>query len=546
VLARQSPDADQRMGIGSIAIGFLAWQGDEKAACALIDELAPTQQSDVQTTLARLTYDIWLATLRWIRGESERCFTLLEEARTRYRQAGLGYFDYLISFHLALGALSTGNTAMAGTAIRDAFTSLQPFHLFLLQLNSALKAMQLALAGHHAAALAMAIKLAPTGDLTQAPSMAAMERTFLTASFLETGALDEATSCAQQALELASRLPSDRWQFEAHMLLAGIGLERADERSTLDNLRQALTLAEARDFRGGVSLFQSTRTAKLLAVALRHGIEAPYVKRLIRHRKLSAPGGSDSAELWPVRLRVRTLGGFAISIDDEPLAGLQPATRKPLEVLKALIGFGPTDVSLASFGATLWPELDGAAAHNACHVAIHRLRKILGDDSAIRINQGMVALSGGDAWVDVDVFRQLVSRIRASLNTSVSPPELARLVEQLLAAYPGHFLPGEERSWAIGVREQLRARFLHLAMDLSAALERGGAAESAIALNRHCIELDPLAENFHRGLMHGLIGLGRKAEALEAFKHCRTLLMAGLGVEPSKETYALQARIRQL
>jgi len=43
-----------------------------------------------------------------------------------------------------------------------------------------------------------------------------------------------------------------------------------------------------------------------------------------------------------------------------------------------------------------------------------------------------------------------------------------------------------------------------------------------------------------------LIGLGRKAEALEAFKHCRTLLMAGLGVEPSKETYALQARIRQL
>ena len=51
------------------------------------------------------------------------------------------------------------------------------------------------------------------------------------------------------------------------------------------------------------------------------------------------------------------------------------------------------------------------------------------------------------------------------------------------------------------MREQLRARFVHLALDLSAALERAEAAEAAIALNRHCIELDPLTESFHRGLI---------------------------------------------
>jgi DNA-binding SARP family transcriptional activator len=96
------------------------------------------------------------------------------------------------------------------------------------------------------------------------------------------------------------------------------------------------------------------------------------------------------------------------------------------------------------------------------------------------------------------------------------------------------------------VREQLRARFVHLAIELSAALVRAGAVEAALALNQRGIELDPLAEAFHRGLMRGLIALKRKAEALEAFRHCRAILLAGLRVEPSAETYALHAQIREL
>jgi len=82
-------------------------------------------------------------------------------------------------------------------------------------------------------------------------------------------------------------------------------------------------------------------------------------------------------------------------------------------------------------------------------------------------------------------------------------------------------------------------------LSLSVALERADALEASIALNRRGIELDPLAESFHRGLMRTLIALGRKAEALEAFRHCRAALLAGLRVEPSAETYALQASIRQ-
>jgi LuxR family transcriptional regulator, maltose regulon positive regulatory protein len=98
----------------------------------------------------------------------------------------------------------------------------------------------------------------------------------------------------------------------------------------------------------------------------------------------------------------------------------------------------------------------------------------------------------------------------------------------------------------VGVREHLRSRFVHLVMDLSTALERVGAPDAAIALNRHGIELDPLAEPLHRGVIRSLISLERKAEALEAFRHCRATLLAGLRVEPSAETFRLHARIQQM
>jgi hypothetical protein len=270
-----------------------------------------------------------------------------------------------------------------------------------------------------------------------------MVHSFLTVALLEDGAYEDAERCAMAAIEYAGRLPSDRWLFEANMLLAGVELERGAESTVLGRLRTALGLASHRNFRGGVSLWQPSRTARLLALALHHGIETDYVRRLIRHRKIAAPPRVGA--LWPVRLRVVTLGRFAVWIEDQALKSTQ-AARKPLEVLKALIGLGTADMSLASLGAAVWPELDGAAAHNACHVAIHRLRKILGEETAIRIDHGMVGLNWADAWADVEAFRRLANHIRAGSAGSLrSRLEIEGFVAELLEAYPGHFLPGEER-----------------------------------------------------------------------------------------------------
>ena len=142
----------------------------------------------------------------------------------------------------------------------------------------------------------------------------------------------------------------------------------------------------------------------------------------------------------------------------------------------------------------------------------------------------------------MQAFRELAPRLRASLAAGVhSALEAERFARDLMVAYPAHFLPAEDRAWAVTTRERLRSRFVQLATELSAALERAGSFQVAIDLNRHAIELDPLVEPFHRALMRALIALSEKSAALEAFRRCRELLATNLHVEPASETSELYA-----
>jgi ATP/maltotriose-dependent transcriptional regulator MalT/DNA-binding SARP family transcriptional activator len=544
VLAPTLSDSGPRYGLGALAIGPLVWQGDEAAAWILIRQLQ-LPADNAATSLGIIAFEIWHGVLLWIGSNHRRSFEVLSAARERGRNSGLTILDWNCTSLLVLCCLSAGEVARADQLLQEAIASLSAAQINALQLSKAVQALVHGLMGRATAAAALARETLDDRRLIQAPSSAALERTLLAAALLEAGALEETCRCAAEARELASLLPSDRWRFDAQMLWAAAELARGDESAALDLLRRALAVAARRDFGGGVSLFNAARATRLLGLALRHGIETTYVQRLIRQRRLATPPEIDLALLWPVRLRIRALGGFSITLDGQPLQRAQRLARKPLEVLQALIGLGPSEVTLQALGAALWPELDGDGAHNACHVALHRLRRVLGDDEVIRVEHGLVVLDASDTWIDVESFRQLIGRLRAAMASPISSRALAeRWTAELVSSYPGHFLPAEQRAWAAGVREQLRSRFVRATTALSATLERLGAMEAAVELYRHAIDLDPHSESFHRGLMRAHLAMGHKADALEAFERCRRQLAAGLSVEPSPETLWLHRHIR--
>lgn len=422
VLAPTLADPEQRCSLGAMAIGPLIWGGDEAAARALIEQLQPARADEGPPSVGVIAFDIWRGNLLWMSNDPARSFEVLNAARERGRRAGLTILDWNCTAMLVLCSLSAGDVAHADQLVQEAIASLTASQTIMLRVSKALQALVHALSGR-AGAAALAREVLADGAVSLAPTFAALERNMLASALLEAGDLDAACRCAAEARELAARMPSDRWVFDAEMLWAAAELARGAEGEALDHLRAGLRIAAGRDYRGGLSLFNPLRGARLLALALRHGIESAYVLQLIRRRRLPMPAEADIAPLWPVRLRLRTLGGFEIRIDDQPLRRMGRTARKPLEVLQALVGFGPAEVGLQTLGTALWPELDGDGAHNACHVAIYRLRKLLGADEAVRVTHGM-------AWPpSIRSTRGSISMASASSQSASAPhcrPAFAR------------------------------------------------------------------------------------------------------------------------
>jgi DNA-binding SARP family transcriptional activator len=147
-----------------------------------------------------------------------------------------------------------------------------------------------------------------------------------------------------------------------------------------------------------------------------------------------------------------------------------------------------------------------------------------------------------DAWAVQRLAGQADGSVRSEADACrAAAPDLGG---SLLRLYLGHFLGDEEAPWALAFRERLRSRILRACATLAAQFERQERFDEAIDIHRRVVELDPLAEEFHRGLIRSLHALGRRAEALDAYRRCREILSVTLGVEPSASTQALYRALK--
>lgn len=141
-------------------------------------------------------------------------------------------------------------------------------------------------------------------------------------------------------------------------------------------------------------------------------------------------------------------------------------------------------------------------------------------------------------WVDAKEFSNLKLRIAEGNAQEIgnSPSAISNYRE---------LLPGFYDEWIFPVREEYRAQSLDA---LVHSVEHARAASEytqAIALAQKILALDRAHEEAHQHLMFCYAALGNRSAALEQYDACRNALRQELGVEPSKETRALYASIRE-
>jgi LuxR family transcriptional regulator, maltose regulon positive regulatory protein len=241
---------------------------------------------------------------------------------------------------------------------------------------------------------------------------------------------------------------------------------------------------------------------------------------------------------WPFKVFV--LGRFQVLKDDVPIRFSRRQQRKPLDLLQALIAFGGIDVGADKLSDALWPDSEGDAGYHALESALYRLRRLLGAPSAVVMTGGKLTLDRRLFWVDMWAFE---SELLAGNGDDRSPAE--RLA-QLRALYSGDFLAQEaEKNWAAEKRQIMREKFVQAIGEFARSYEKHCLWQEAAGVYRVGIEVDSLAEEFHRGLIMCHREFGDHAAAVKAYRRCSELLFKRLGVQPSSKTLALYESVRQ-
>ena len=196
------------------------------------------------------------------------------------------------------------------------------------------------------------------------------------------------------------------------------------------------------------------------------------------------------------RIHIRTLGGFAVTIDGQPLRTGRKLPRRPLDLLKAIIVFGSQPTHQDTLADALWPELDGDHARNALTAALHRLRHLLLVPGAVAVCDRHVALDPN--LVRVDAFE---ADAHMRVMQAAGPADTAML-ESLFGLYRGPFLPDEfHLPWTDRLRGRLRQRFCACVASAASALEDEGGIEDARLLYRRAVALDDGAARLHDGML---------------------------------------------
>ncbi len=346
----------------------------------------------------------------------------------------------------------------------------------------------------------------------------------------------------RQVHELARNINNHLLEFMSFLCYAYLALEHGRRRSGLKSLHYAMQLGREYGYRHTL-WWRPEVMAELCAAALEEQIEVDYVRSLIKLRGLAPPASGNRIDEWPWIFRIHTLGQCKLLKDDHSIGMIAKLQRKPMELMKAIIAFGGRDVPEQRLAEALWPGVDETYSRRSLTTAIHRLRKILGEDRAILVSEGCISLNSHYCWLDTWALERLAGEVEQLCEVDIMPVDTDRassVSSKLLKLYGGPFMASEtEREWYVAARAELGACFLHCMRKLAKFWDEHDDVENAIQCYRRILEIDEGSEEGCRGLMFCYTRLGKREEAIEVYKSYRKAMDASSDTSVSPEIVAV-------
>jgi DNA-binding SARP family transcriptional activator len=257
-------------------------------------------------------------------------------------------------------------------------------------------------------------------------------------------------------------------------------------------------------------------------------------------------------------LNIRLFGALEVALGDVPVVF-------PTEKARALLAYLAVEREHPqrrdALAGLLWPDQPERKARHSLRQALSHLRRVIGDQDRsedegvlfLDVSRDTVHLNPqADVWADVLAFSELDAQNAAHRHRRVGTCRrclyrLERMVALYRAPFLTQFFLGDSpafEEWVLVTREWLHRPAMDALRVLAAYYERRGDLAQARACALRQVTLDPWREEAHRRLMRLLAFEGQRSAALAQYEACRRALAQELGVEPTEETRALYAAIR--
>lgn len=275
-------------------------------------------------------------------------------------------------------------------------------------------------------------------------------------------------------------------------------------------------------------------------------IEAQYVKQA------TPVARSVSVEVEQVALRLYTLGQFRVERrraaeqwETVTEAGWQQQGVR--SIIACLLTHG-RKLHREQLIEALWPEAEVSQTSRLDRL-LYTARQLFEPErsrftaSQILASEGdIVVLSPKHVWSDIDTFEQLVRNIPGKSD----PGEQERLLDEALLLYQGPFLPHEHGHPSIALRREYVQRSL-VGLLLRQADLRSAREDLVGALEpiERVLALDPMNEAGVQRHMLLFAQMGRRSEAIRAYKRLVSLLHQHEHIIPLPPTRQLYEGIRQ-
>jgi DNA-binding SARP family transcriptional activator/DNA-binding HxlR family transcriptional regulator len=230
----------------------------------------------------------------------------------------------------------------------------------------------------------------------------------------------------------------------------------------------------------------------------------------------------EGPELLLGAIEMSVLETFDLRVDGVS-AELSPGSQRLL-VFLALRDRAIARIALAG---TMWPDVSEGRAGDSLRSAISRLE--VPARAAIRSSSTGLRLAEGVA-IDLHEMQALAQRLMHTGETSgadVSSASIAALSRELLPDWYDDWVLPEAEDW-----RYLRMNALESLAGL--LLEKGLLGEAATAA-RAAMRIDPLREIPQATLIRVQLAMGNQAAAMDVFDRYRILLLAAVGLPPTKQ-----------